>query len=102
MLSAEHPLDALELQWAQSVISARFGLADMAVASGRPVSEWAAALAAGEAPYPPNLVIAERFDRLRRLRRKRVSLEQIARTVRAPAAWCEEAMRRLPEMRRVA
>lgn len=98
-LSAEHALDVLELQWAAAELSAVFPLVEIARVSGRPVSAWELALASGQAAWPPNHVIGERYDLIRQAAKQRLADKSMALIVRAPRAWCREAASRLPELK---
>lgn len=97
-LSANHPLDVLEFQWGQQSRSGVCTLQDLALGSGRTVEEWAEAFARGEATWPPNHIIDERFEVVREAIRQRLSIAETAQRARAPRSWCADVMRRLPQM----
>lgn len=97
-LGANHRLDVLELQWGMEVRSAHCTLQELALVSGRTQESWAEAFAAGNAAWPPNDVIEERFEVVRQAVRERLSAAETAVRARAPRNWCADVMRRLPQM----
>lgn len=93
-LSAGHALDVLELQWALEIRNAYWTVPRLAEISGRTEAEWRAAMETRDAAWPTNAVILERFDLVKRARRQGVDAGDLSHQVRAPRAWCAEALRR--------
>lgn len=99
MLTANHPLDVIELAWAIERRAAGLSLTDIARVSGRTKLEWAGAFEPDGAAFPPNEVIAERFKLIRRAVAEGASIDAMSMRVRAPRSWCAEAARRVVEWR---
>jgi len=99
MLTANHPVDVIELAWATERLAAGQSLKDIARASGRTQRDWRVAFGPDGAAFPPNDIIAERFKLVRRAVAEGASIEALSMRVRAPRSWCAEAARRLAEWR---
>lgn len=99
-LSADLPIDTLELLWAMERRSARYSLHDIAAMSGRLVEEWREAFDLGDAPLPADGTIAQRFAIVRRAWLQGFGPAEVAVMARAPGSWCIEVARRLPEFSR--
>ncbi|PZO04827.1 MAG: hypothetical protein DCF29_09465 [Alphaproteobacteria bacterium] len=99
-LSAAHPIDAIELQWAQELRSSKFGLLKLAEVSGRDEAEWAAAFAARTAPFPSNFTIHERFAVVNHALVTGLTIAATSMLARAPRAWCAATMQRRFEIDR--
>lgn len=96
-LSANEPIDAIELRWGQCTRSPAVDAVRLADLSGRTTQEWEAALAAGTAPFPSDFIIRERFAVVAAGVIAGLTAEDIAPLARAPRTWCAEAIRRLHE-----
>ncbi|ASE39369.1 hypothetical protein [Brevundimonas vesicularis] len=93
-LSADHPLDTVEMAWALERRANRHSIQTIAQQSGRPETEWTEAMHTGEAAFAPNAVIEERYVLVRDALRIGLSMELMSIAVRAPRAWCAEAGKR--------
>lgn len=93
-LSADHPLDSIELAWARERRANRHPMLVIVSQSGRPEAEWTEAMRTGEAAFAPNAVIEERYALVREALKIGLSMELMSIAVRAPRAWCAEAGRR--------
>lgn len=93
-LSADHPLDTVEMAWARERRAERHSMQTIAQQSGRPEAEWTEAMRTGEAAFAPNAVIEERYALVREALRIGLSMELMSIALRAPRAWCAEAGKR--------
>lgn len=93
-LSADHPLDNIELAWAQERRADRHPMQGIVQQSGRPEAEWSRAMQTGEAAFAPNAVIDERYALVRQALKIGLSMDLMSIAVRAPRVWCAEAGRR--------